>query len=368
MYRGHKRIPWSGSVVLMLFLGIWVSITTLMAINYSGAIQEWSRFSKIMLMLFIAMALIDSREKIDQLVWVICISLGFFGFKGGLFTIAHGGVYSVGGPAGSFIEGNNELAFALVICFPLMRYLYLTAKLKYVKAGLAIVMVLSCFSIVGSYSRGAFLAAAAMGCVLWFRSRKRFGLLLVMIILIPMLLNFMPEKWHKRMETIETYDTDASALGRINAWYCAWNIACDHPVFGGGARVFTPAVFSRYAPEPDNVHDVHSIYFEMLGEQGFIGLFLFLAIFFFTFIYTQRIRSMVKEHPDYRWAFDLASMCQVSLIGYAVGGVFLGLSYWDLPYTIVAIVILTKMVVEVELHSKTMEEGISENGVISVSN
>jgi hypothetical protein len=41
-----------------------------------------------------------------------------------------------------------------------------------------------------------------------------------------------------------------------------------------------------------------------------------------------------------KWASDLAAMIQVSLIGYAVGGAFLGLAYFDLPYHLMIIVLL----------------------------
>jgi hypothetical protein len=35
-------------------------------------------------------------------------------------------------------------------------------------------------------------------------------------------------------------------------------------------------------------------------------------------------------------------MCQVSLLGYAVGGAFLSLSYFDLPYDVMVLVVLTR--------------------------
>ncbi len=132
-------------------------------------------------------------------------------------------------------------------------------------------------------------------------------------------------------------------------------MANDRQIFGGGARAFTPAVFYRYAPNPEDIHDVHSIYFEMLAEQGFVGLFIFLSIGIITLWHTQRIRKMTKDDAALRWAFDLASMCQVTIVGYAVGGAFLGLAYWDLPYTVVAIVTLTSVIVERKLADEEIE-------------
>jgi len=128
---------------------------------------------------------VDARWKLDRLIWVICISLGFYGVKGGIFTLLHGGIYSVNGPPNTMIEGNNELAFALIMTLPLMRYLQLTASRKAVRLGLWAAMGLTAFSILGSYSRGAFLAGAAMALVLAVKSRKRISIVVVMAILIP---------------------------------------------------------------------------------------------------------------------------------------------------------------------------------------
>ena len=89
------------------------------------------------------------------------------------------------------------------------------------------------------------------------------------------------------------------------------------------------------------MHDAHSIYFEILGEQGFVGLALFLGFAFLAFMETQRIRKATRDDPEKAWAFDLATALQASAIAYGVGGAFLGLAYLDLPYQLVALVVLT---------------------------
>ena len=65
---------------------------------------------------------------------------------------------------------------------------------------------------------------------------------------------FLPQKYIGRIRTIQTYEQDASAMGRINAWYFALNLAKDRPLVGGGFEAFTPELFERYAPEPEVVH------------------------------------------------------------------------------------------------------------------
>lgn len=105
--------------------------------------------------------------------------------------------------------------------------------------------------------------------------------------------------------------------------------------------MFQRPTFLQYAPNPNIVFDAHSIYFQVMGEHGFIGLGLFLLLGLLGWIRGQQVVKRCRNDPDRKWAADLAAMTQVSLIGYAVGGAFLGLAYFDLPYHIVIIMLLT---------------------------
>ena len=80
--------------------------------------QGWPVWPSI----FVAMILINTKEKLNWLVLTIALSIGFYGVKGGVFTIVHGGAYRVQGPPGSFIDGNNELGLALAMTVPLFWY------------------------------------------------------------------------------------------------------------------------------------------------------------------------------------------------------------------------------------------------------
>jgi probable O-glycosylation ligase (exosortase A-associated) len=151
----------------------------------------------------------------------------------------------------------------------------------------------------------------------------------------------MPDNWSERMSTIQTYDEDKSALGSFSAWWVSWRIGLNYP-FGVGFNISRPELFAAYSPYPELGTPVaHSIYFQMLGNHGFVGLFLFLGIWFTTLVYAQRVRKIAKGIPQAQWCVDLAGMCQVSIIGYLVGGTFLNLAYFDLPYYVMAAVVLT---------------------------
>lgn len=104
--------------------------------------------------------------------------------------------------------------------------------------------------------------------------------------------------------------------------------------------MFKPPTFRQYAPEPFRVHDVHSIYFEVMGEHGFIGFGIFILLALFSWLRANQVIRECKNDPERKWAADLAAMIQVSLIGYGAGGAFLGLAYFDLTYHLMIILVL----------------------------
>lgn len=336
------------TITLVLFIA-WLCVSPLFAFNPAAEFELWSRAIKVQAMVVAALLIVGNRDQLHKLVWVLALSVGFFGIKGGLFTIATGGSHRVWGPSGSFIADNNQLALAIIMSIPLFRYLQLHSENKWVKRGCLAAMMLSAASALGSQSRGGFLALAAMGLFLWTKSRQKGLIAILLVLAIPAVLLFMPESWFERMSSIQTYDQDASAMGRINAWWAAWNLAVDRFPIGGGFGMWTASVFQLYAPDPSVVFVAHSIYFHILGDHGFIGLVLFLLVFGFSWMNGNWIVSRTKNKPELLWARDLAAMCQVSLVGYAVGGAFLSLTYFDLPYYIVVILIVLRIIVRQDL-------------------
>jgi probable O-glycosylation ligase (exosortase A-associated) len=261
-----------------------------------------------------------------------------------------GGVHRVQGPAGSFIEGNNEIALALVMTLPLMRYLQLQDARRLVKLALNVAIVLTVIAAVGSQSRGAFVALAVTGSYFWWKSRRKIATALLIGIAVAIVVNVMPEAWYERMRTIQTYETDGSARGRLDAWQTAWNLGKER-LTGGGFETWTPRVFAVYGPGGRYARDVHSIYFEVLGEHGFIGLALFVSLIVLTWLKCRTVSKLVKGRPDMMWARDLATMTQVTLVGYMSAGAFLGLAYFDYFYALVAIVVMLHHVVTQQLKS-----------------
>lgn len=339
--REPKRLPWTRETVILVLFSGWMVLTTVFAAYPADAWPQLEKVAKILLMVFVTMMVMQSKERIHLLIWVTTLSLAFYGIKGGIFTVLNGGVYHVWGPVGSFIQGNNEMALALVMTIPLLRYLQLTANSAWIKHGMTLAMILTAVAIAGSQSRGAFLGVIAMGLFFWLKSTSKGFTGALVAIAAVLVLAIMPQQWFDRMDSIRDYERDSSALGRLNAWQMATNLAVQRPI-GGGFETFQAQMFAAYSPEPGRVHDAHSIYFEVLGEHGFIGLALFLLLGFMTWRSASAIMRSCRADPQKQWAAHLAAMIQVSLVGYAVAGAFLGLAYFDYYYTLVAVVVVVK--------------------------
>ncbi len=156
---------------------------------------------------------------------------------------------------------------------------------------------------------------------------------------------FITEKWFDRMDTIETYEEDFSAMGRINAWKMAWNIALDNPITGGGFETWQTVYRAKYMPYPGAIMagDVHSIYFEMLQEQGFVGFGLFMFLLLSVLVSMQKLKWKFRSIKSCSWISNYADMMQVSILAYMAGGTFLGRAYFDLFYHLVIIGVLVKV-------------------------
>jgi probable O-glycosylation ligase (exosortase A-associated) len=349
MWTKERDSPFKGSPLAWLAIfTVWITLSWLMGFDRAGDYYQWEKVMKIYLMIFVGMALLRDKRHIFALAWVTAGSMALLGVKGGYFTIITGGNFRVWGPDGSFIEDNNEFALACVIAIPILRFLQMQLPPGWQRHAMTLVMVLTAAAAIGTHSRGSFLALIAMAFVLWWRGRNRLLTMIPILVVSLGLITFMPESWVTRMETIGEYEQDASALGRFSAWWTAWGVAKSYP-FGAGFLVARHELFAAYSPyyaQFGSVHAAHSIYFQVLGNHGIVGLFLYLMIWLTTWRSASWLRKHGKKHPEARWTADLGAMVHVSLIGYMVGGAFLSLSYFDLPYNIMMLVVLARVWVQ----------------------
>lgn len=298
---------------------------------------------KMLTTLLLVAALLTDRWRIHALIWAMVISLGYFGVKGGAFTIITAGSYRVFGPPNTMIQDNNHLAAGLLVTLPLMNYLRLQSPHKLVRLALVLAMVLSLLAIVASYSRGALIGLVAVAVYFWITSSHLnklvyaigFGLGGLAIA------SFMPESWMERMQSIQTFQQDSSAMGRLNIWQASFAMALARPLTGAGfLGPYMQDLVDRFMPGVQ-ARAVHSIYFEVLGEHGFLAFFVWLSMTVLGFANTVRILRCAEGVAGLQWSRDLARMGQVSMIAYLVAGAFLSLCYWDFYFTLLIVLAAT---------------------------
>lgn len=331
-----KIFPTNKLVVIWAFLWIWLSFASFMAVYPDLAYEQLDKVLKIQLITLATMLLMNSMERVNQLIWVIVFSIGFYSVKGGVFTIMTGGGFHVFGPSGSYIRENNALAVAILMIIPLMYYMYRFPPHRYVKTIMPYCIFLSLASVIGSQSRGALLAIGAVGFFFWWRSKTKIATGLAIVLLGAIGFAFMPQSWHDRMSTISEYEEDASAMGRIRAWKYSIGIANDR-LTGGGFNSWSLENYAKYVPEAKKAFVAHSIYFSVLNDGGWPALFIFLLILYLMWRQLTRIIKVTDKRPDFENYNLLARMLQVSLVAFMAGGSFLSLAYFDLAWHLMAI-------------------------------
>jgi putative inorganic carbon (HCO3(-)) transporter len=328
----NNLAPWA----LMLFI-LWTTVTTFFALDPNNAWEEWTRDIKSFALAFTVMVVMTNRVRIHALVWVYVLSIGYFSLKGGLFTLMTGGSSHVLGIYGTVTGDNNNLGLIMVMSWPLIYYLRLQTENRWIRFGLVALMGFTVIAVLGTYSRGAFLALSVVCGYFWWKSKQKIAVgVMGVIVMVPALL-FMPQQWVDRIHTIDTYQADGSAVGRLDQWAFSMRIAKDHPLVGGGfdASESYYAV-GKYYPD-QHVLAYHSIWFQALGDNGIPGLVMFIAIGLIGWRNASAVRRTSRSHPELQWANDLATMAQVSLAGYFLAGTFLSMAYYDGYYVLFAL-------------------------------
>jgi len=351
----RDKLPMEREVVLLMLLWAFYTFTSFFGLSTS-VWDEWNRTSKILLFTFLTIILCIDKQKIKSLLLIIAFSIGFYGVKGAIFSILTGGNNRVWGPEDSFIADNNDLGLALLMVMPILLYISKMEENKRLQLLLRISFCGCVIAALFTYSRGTFLGLLILFLALLYKSKKKILSVLLIGIVIVGAVIFVPDKLVNRIESIKTYQQDSSAMGRINAWHFAWNLALDRPFVGGGFGVSEQRIFQLYAPDPLDFHASHSIYFEVLGEHGFIGLGLFLALLVSSILSVKKMKKNLKHLPSFQWLCNYCDMIELSLLAYMVSGAFLGRAYFDLYYHMISIVVILKVLAKREYESFVREE------------
>jgi len=285
------------------------------------------------------------RMQIHSMVIIICLGMGIHGALEGLKYISSAGGHIVIAPGS--IGDNNYLAMATIMVMPLLVYLFRYSEVRLIR--LAFLGALAaCFAgVVATASRGGLIGLMVLGTFLFLQSRRKFLTLAGIAVFAVALLAFAPEQWMERMNTIGSASEDGSFMSRVSSWKINTLLALDRPLVGGGYSAlenvgvlniyrekFHTMDFIVTSPEPLGAGALaaHSIYFETLGDLGFPGFFLFMAILLTGFRNLGRILRATRGKESLLWAHDLAVLLRLSLVVFMVCGALLSAAYFELLY------------------------------------
>lgn len=343
----RRPVKTVGIAVLLVMFGVQALFSATFA--YPNLARNWELCTDLLKTLLFALLMpmvVTNRLRVHAFVVMLCISAGFQGLLEGLKFLATGGAHLSQGNLK--LGDRNNFAVLVTMCLPLLLYLYWYSREKWMKVAAMLALVVNVMAVISTHSRAGLICLIVVGLILMFTSRRRVLSFVMVSTLAVMAVAFAPDNWTARMTTISSANEDSSFMGRVTAWKRSTAIALEHPLLGGGIRaVQDTAVYRKYryssgllgfvdTPDVDWGIAAHSIYFEVLGDMGFLGLFLFVSIMFSPFVFAMRTRSICRTlGPSAGWARDLQIVLSAGMAAFLVGGATLSAAYFELAYTIV---------------------------------
>ena len=333
---------------LMIALLGYAALSTPAADFPEAAQEKWTWVWKAMLFAIFLPLTLHTRLRIEALLLFMCLSAAAIVIVGGIKTLASGGGY---GQLNLMVDNNSGLyesstiatvAIAIVpIILWLMNHGTIYPRDWRVKT-FAYALIFACLLIpVGTEARTGLVCIAVLAVLQLRDTRRRLLYLALMGAGGALALAAVPASFTQRMSTIENYKSDSSAGTRLAVWAWTWDYAKDHPL-GGGFNAYlsnriqfqtqdTQVVGANASVKATTQQDAgrayHSSYFEMLGEQGFPGLLLWLAIYGIGLVRMEVLRRRHRADAERPWIAPLATALQSAHVIYLVGALFVGIAY-----------------------------------------
>jgi len=364
----NRRIV-TRETLLLIFFWVWLSITLLNAYfeplfadHLADGTARLIEISKIMILTFVSILLITSKQKLKYLLMVTSFSFGLLAIKGTVFGILTGGNFRVWGPPNSFIADNNDFGLALVMTIPMLFFLAKDEVNRRLRLVFRVTALCGICAVLLTYSRGALLGLAVVLGALALRSRYKMLSAFTLVIAAFLVISFAPPAWMARMgQFFGGGKLDESAQERITSWKFAWNMTKHYPITGAGLECFTPNLFATYSERDPKSwlaghasSGPHSIYFQVMAEQGFVGLGVFLLLLASCVISARRLRRRTARDPRLAWIGTYSNIVELGILGYIVSGAFLGRAYFDLYFQLVGILIILKCLYAKELRANSI--------------
>jgi probable O-glycosylation ligase (exosortase A-associated) len=347
--------------LILLFFGH-ASLCALFAFpNNPHNATYYEIFFKSLVLALLLPNFITSRLRFHAFLATLVLGMGFLAGVEGLKSIKTLGSHPIRGMHVGMLSDNNHFAAGIVTFLPISMYMAQRSAHRWARILLWCVFAVAVFCVLGSRSRGGFVGLLAVGLCLVVVSRNKLRSLAIVGVLASLFVAYAPEDITGRLDTIKSAkEEDMSFKARMIAWRVSSAVAMDHPVFGGGLHsIQVQSVWERYLREPGLFPNwelpdsepfaraAHSIYFEVMGDQGFVGLGLFLLLMANAYYTLFQISRMTKKRADLKWANELAFTFVMCLVGYMVTGAAVSLAYLEFYYIVLmSIEVLRQLVLK----------------------
>jgi probable O-glycosylation ligase (exosortase A-associated) len=356
-YKPKVQLGVIGGCVLLFFL--WTTLSTITTIGNPDITWEyWNRFLKVVMLFVFVLLTVKDKLHVDFVLWCVVLSVGFYADLEALKYIASAGGHKIVGMPSHVLGDRNELSVAFVMTMPLCYYLLgeYGARSKLVRLALLGTLALLAVAVIGTQSRGGFIALMALVGYMYLKSDRKI-LMTILIAAIAIGVSYLvTDDWSTRIDTISTAENDDSFMGRVVAWKLSFLLAMQHPFLGGGFKSleYFPnwAALSRdffaypwfytgtALPNQTVARAAHSVYFQVLGDHGFVGLALYLACLAGSFLKAGKVSRSARRAGAPSWISTSATMIQLSIFAFALGGAALSFAYFDLVFALFALVVV----------------------------
>jgi len=342
-YERRKFTRWTAPTNWMLALYVCLTISLVLARRDPSDNQstKWFDLTKVFLVTCFTVGMVDSKDRLQKIVWVIGLSLGFFGVKYGLHGVLRGGRI-LQGPGGMMLD-NNDLCLGMAMNLPLLFFLRRTAERRWLRRFLVVAFGLTCVAIVCTLSRGGFLTMGLV-CLMLLNKLKKSILPWIVAALAALVVPLaLPDDAKERLATLQDPTEEGSAAGRLYAWKVGLKMVAANPFFGVGFEGFL-SNFRRFDPLQvrnksgvKTVRVAHNTYIQVWAELGTPALICFLSMLITALLWLRAVRLEAKRRRAPQWITDYANMIEVSLLAFMFGANFLNRAHFDLVYHLVAL-------------------------------
>jgi probable O-glycosylation ligase (exosortase A-associated) len=333
-FLSRQRFVFNGRVFLLFLFLSHTFVSALMAHDFAYSWAYWTDFFKSTIVTYMIVILVTDFARLRLLLFVIVLFVGVEGAKQGWFYLISPPKWGANPNGLPALGDNNGVAVAMLMLAPVIQLLGQTTQRKWARPVYWFLFAGVIARALTTYSRGGFLACIALGGAYLLRSRQKLRLLVGMAFLLAIILPALPEEFWNRMQTIETYEEEGSATGRLHFWRVAINMANAHPIFGIGYMSYLPAydTYDFSEGEYGQKRAVHSSYFSVLAELGYLGAALFAAILIGALQSCRRVSKLTQHDPALSALGKSAFALQMSLIAFLCGGAFLSYAYKEIVW------------------------------------